>query len=130
MTSSANTSMNSSTALKETTGTVLSTANIKEDPEKTLIELADLLPSIYDILRASERDDTNKDPAEASQRVIDLNSRIEKLKERVKSIDGIAYTKEEQLEHLKSLKEQLVLKKALITKYKTLNLEISGLSGV
>ncbi|QQP55683.1 Mediator of RNA polymerase II transcription subunit 9 [Caligus rogercresseyi] len=84
----------SNTKESSSSSSLSASSNPKEEPEKSLLEQANILPAVFDILRSSERDDTNKDPAEAAQRVLDLSSRIEKLRERIKGIEGIAYTKE------------------------------------
>jgi len=95
----------------------------------TILSVADVdaefLPNIHDILKTIEKDPQdattkNKESLEASQKVQDLNKKIEKAREDVKKLPGIEHTKEEQAAQLKALKKQLKLKQELILKYQNL----------
>ncbi|KAI2799885.1 hypothetical protein RDWZM_004892 [Blomia tropicalis] len=89
----------------------------------------DFLPLIYDIIRSLEKE-THENP---SQKVIlitqqsnsDPHGKVQQLKDlfaefrsTVPKISGIDSSKEEQLHRLYVLREQLVMKKELLMKYK------------
>lgn len=50
--------------------------------------------------------------------VLELQKRIESARNQIRQLPGIDYNKEEQLQRLKTLRNQLVLKQQLIKKYK------------
>lgn len=90
----------------------------------------EFLPLLHDIIRTIEKEDTShRDSLEASQKVIELNKKIESVREQVYKLPGIEYDKEEQLAQIQMLRKQLAMKKSLIAKYKNTNLKVSGLSG-
>jgi len=104
-------------------------SNDVDTPTETPVSVADIdaefLPSIHDIIKNIEKDPQdaatkNKESLEASQKIQDLNKKIEVARELVKKLPGIDFTKEEQAAQLKALKKQLVLKQELIQKYKKL----------
>lgn len=86
---------------------------------------AKFLPQIHDIVKTVERDPQdaatkNKESLEASEKVKELNKKIERAREDVKKLAGIDFTKEEQAAQLKALKKQLKLKQELLAKYRKL----------
>jgi len=86
---------------------------------------ANFIPAIHDIVKTVVRDPQdpaakNKESLEASQKIQELNKKIESAREAVKKLPGIDLTKEEQAAQLKALKKQLTLKQDLIVKYKKL----------
>lgn len=86
---------------------------------------AEFLPSIHDIVKTIERDPQdpatkNKESLEASEKVKELNKKIDRAREDVKKLTGIDFTKEEQAAQLKALRKQLRLKQDLIAKYRKL----------
>jgi len=104
-------------------------SNDVDTPTETPVSVADIdaefLPSIHDIIKNIEKDPQdaatkNKESLEASQKIQDLNKKIEVARDLVKKLPGIDFTKEEQAAQLKALKKQLVLKQELIQKYKKL----------
>lgn len=94
----------------------------------------DFLPLIHDVIKTVEKDNQdasqkNKDSLEASQKVIELSKKISSARDAVYKLPGIEFDQDEQLKQIQTLKNELALKKALIFKYKSLNLSTSGLSG-
>ena len=95
----------------------------------------ELLPLVHDIIRVLEKDCSDvsqrgRDSLEASQKIIELNKKVEKVREDIYRLPGIEVSKEEQLAQFQNLKRQLQMKKDLIAKYKELNLKVNGLSGL
>ena len=95
----------------------------------------ELLPLVHDIIRVLEKDGNDigqrsRDSLEASQKIIELNKKVEKVREDIYRLPGIEVSKDEQLVQLQNLKKQLQMKKDLIAKYKELNLKVNGLSGL
>ena len=72
----------------------------------------------------------HRDSLEASQKILELNKKVEKVREDIYRLPGIEMNKEEQLAKMQNLKQQLKMKKDLIAKYKELNLKVNGLSGL
>lgn len=108
--------------------TTLSGDNV-DLPSVAVVSVADIdaefLPAIHDIIKTIEKDPQdaatkNKDGLEASQKIQDLNKKIEAARDLVKKLPGIDFTKEEQAAQLKALKKQLLLKQELIQKYSKL----------
>ena len=104
-------------------------SNDVDMPTETVVAVADIdaefLPAIHDIIKNIEKDPQdaatkNKESLEASQKIQDLNKKIDGARDLVKKLPGIDFTKEEQAAQLKALKKQLVLKQELIQKYKKL----------
>lgn len=50
--------------------------------------------------------------------MIELQKRLDSARAQIKQLPGIDYNKEEQLQRLESLRNQLTLKQQLIKKYK------------
>lgn len=57
-------------------------------------------------------------PNDATQKMQELKNKIDEFKQKINQVNGIGYTKDEQLARLESLKKQLVLKRELLAKYK------------
>ena len=82
---------------------------------------AEFLPQIYDIVKTVEKDPQdaatkNKESLEASEKVKELNKKIERAREEVKNLPGISLTKEEQAAQLNALKKQLKVKQELLAR--------------
>merc|ERR1712002_623449 len=77
----------------------------------------DFLPLIYQYLRCLEKEQT--DSQESSQKILELQRKIELAREQVGKLPGVEYSKEEQLKRLEALRKQLALKKRLLLKYKS-----------
>ena len=95
----------------------------------------ELLPIVHDIIRVVEKDGNDqgqraRDSHEASQKILELSKKVEKMREDIYRLPGIEVSKEEQLVRLQSMKKQLKMKKDLIAKYKDLKLNVKGLSGL
>ncbi|XP_023332277.1 mediator of RNA polymerase II transcription subunit 9-like [Eurytemora carolleeae] len=93
------------------------------------VEVKDLdcefLPIIYDIIKCVEKDPSeaslkNKESLEAANKIQELNKKLEKAREQVRSLKGIDLNPEEQKAQLQSLKKQRALKKELVQKYESL----------
>lgn len=83
----------------------------------------DILPVIYEIIRSIEKDPTEisakqRESQECSQKVHELQKRLDHARQTIRQLPGIQFNKEEQLERLETLRNQLVLKQQLIKKYK------------
>lgn len=50
--------------------------------------------------------------------ILELQSRFDSARNQIRQLPGIDYNKEEQLEHLNNLRNQIRLKEQLIKKYK------------
>jgi mediator of RNA polymerase II transcription subunit 9 len=95
----------------------------------------DLLPLVHDIVRSLEKDGSDvsqrsRDSLEASQKIMELNKKVERVREDIYRLPGIEVNKEEQLAQSRNLVKQLNMKKDLIAKYKELNLKVNGLCGL
>ena len=82
---------------------------------------AEFLPQIHDIVKTVEKDPQdaatkNKESLEASEKVKELNKKIERAREDVKKLPGISLTKEEQAAQLNALKKQLKVKQELLAR--------------
>ncbi|XP_075166439.1 mediator complex subunit 9 [Haematobia irritans] len=83
----------------------------------------EILPAIYNIIRCVEKDPKDnsakqRESQECSQKILELQKRFEAARAQVKLLPGIDYNKEEQLQQLELLRNQLKLKQQLIRKYK------------
>uniref|UniRef100_A0A1A9WQP1 Mediator of RNA polymerase II transcription subunit 9 n=1 Tax=Glossina brevipalpis TaxID=37001 RepID=A0A1A9WQP1_9MUSC len=83
----------------------------------------EILPVIYDIIRCVEKDPLDnttkqRESQECSQKILELQKRFESARNQIKQLPGIDYNKEEQLQKLELLHNQLTLKQQLIRKYK------------
>lgn len=56
---------------------------------------------------------------ESSQKVLELQRKIQTAREQVRKLPGVEYSREEQLRRLEALRKQLALKKHLLLKYKS-----------
>jgi mediator of RNA polymerase II transcription subunit 9 len=61
---------------------------------------------------------------------MELNKKVERVREDIYRLPGIEVNKEEQLAQSRNLVKQLNMKKDLIAKYKELNLKVNGLCGL
>ncbi|KAM7344734.1 mediator complex subunit 9 [Cochliomyia hominivorax] len=83
----------------------------------------EILPVIYDIIRCVEKDPKDntakqRESQECCQKILELQKRFESARAQIRLLPGIDYNKEEQLQKLELLKNQLKLKQQLIRKYK------------
>ena len=109
--------------------------SVSDKDVEVLVTVADIdiefLPVIHEIVKTIERDPQdpglkNKESLEASQKIQELGKRIESVRDQVKKLPGVDFTKDEQAAQLKALKKQLVLKQELIQKYKNLGGDLSS----
>ncbi|KAL9913076.1 mediator of RNA polymerase II transcription subunit 9 [Glossina fuscipes] len=103
----------------------VTTANITAGNSGLTVARLDIeiLPVIYDILRCVEKDPLDnstkqRESQECSQKILELQKRFESARNQIKQLPGIDYNKEEQLQKLELLHNQLTLKQQLIRKYK------------
>jgi len=101
----------------------------EEEEEEEVEEELDfeILSAIYDIIRCFERDLSDaatklRESQECSQKVNELQKRLDKARAVIEELPGIDCSKDEQLECLDSLHKQLLLKEELILKYKKMKL--------
>ncbi|CAH0555007.1 unnamed protein product [Brassicogethes aeneus] len=85
----------------------------------------EILPVIYEIIRSVEKDHHDntaktRESQESSQKVLELQKRLEQAKTDIRMLPGIEYSKEQQLNHLEALKTQLQLKQDLLQKYRSM----------
>ncbi|KAF0286732.1 Mediator of RNA polymerase II transcription subunit 9 [Amphibalanus amphitrite] len=64
--------------------------------------------------------DVNKSSQEVAQKIVELQKKFEKAREQTRKAAGIEYNRAEQLHRLSALREQLSLKRQLLTKYQAL----------
>ncbi|PSN44499.1 hypothetical protein C0J52_09060 [Blattella germanica] len=86
----------------------------------------EFLPLIYEIIRSVERDphDTQKtrESQDTSQKVIELQKKLDQARSQIRRLPGVEYSKEEQLQKLETLRKQLQLKKDLLLKYRHISI--------
>ncbi|KAK4876293.1 hypothetical protein RN001_012715 [Aquatica leii] len=83
----------------------------------------EILPVIYEIIRSIEKDhiDTSaktKESQDCSQKVLELQKRLDQARAQILLLPGIEFSKERQLVQLEALKTQLRLKQELLHKYR------------
>ncbi|KAJ8934688.1 hypothetical protein NQ318_015157 [Aromia moschata] len=98
------------------------------DPNNKRLTVEDLnieiLPLIYEIIRSIEKDNHHdntaktRDSQDCSQKVLELQKRLDQARAEIRMLPGIEYSKEQQLNHLEALKTQLRLKQELLQKYR------------
>lgn len=101
---------------------VSSVSSVADLESQKVVEI-EILPTIYEIIRSVEKDPVDnaakqKESQDCSQKVLELQKRLEAARGTIRSLPGIEYSKEEQLRRLESLRKQLALKQQLIKKYK------------
>lgn len=106
------------------TGNILDTsAAVPAGSDTSKIQDFEILTVIYEIIRSVERDPVDnaskqKESQDCSQKILELQKRLESARGIIRQLPGIEYSKEEQLRRLESLRHQLALKQQLIKKYK------------
>ncbi|XP_044267012.1 mediator of RNA polymerase II transcription subunit 9 [Tribolium madens] len=83
----------------------------------------EILPIIYEIIRSVEKDHHDntaktRESQDCSQKVLELQKRLDQARAEIRLLPGIDYSKEQQLNHLEALKTQLKLKQELLRKYR------------
>ncbi|XP_064479728.1 mediator of RNA polymerase II transcription subunit 9-like [Ornithodoros turicata] len=85
---------------------------------------SDILHLLYDIIRSIERDshDPNqkRDSYDSALKIQDLRNKLQTCRELVQKLPGIDLTQEEQLHKVEALKKQLIKKRELLIKYKSM----------
>ncbi|XP_031620808.1 mediator of RNA polymerase II transcription subunit 9 isoform X2 [Contarinia nasturtii] len=100
--------------------------NITSNQTLTVDQLdIEILPIIYEIIRCFEKDPTDnaakqRESQDCSQKVIELQRRLDSARAQVNRLSGINYNKDEQLHRLDLLRNQLKQKQHLIKKYKNI----------
>jgi mediator of RNA polymerase II transcription subunit 9 len=59
-----------------------------------------------------------RESQDCSQKVLELQKRLDQARAEIRLLPGIEYSKEQQLHHLEALKTQLKLKQELLRKYR------------
>ncbi|KAG6448696.1 mediator of RNA polymerase II transcription subunit 9 [Manduca sexta] len=85
----------------------------------------DFLPIVYEIIRSVERDfhDNSakaRESQECSQRVLELQKKLEIARAQIKRLPGVDYNKQDQLKQFEILRTQLRLKRELLQKYRNM----------
>lgn len=85
----------------------------------------EILPVIYEIIRSIEKDHHDntaktRESQDCSQKVLELQKRLDQARADIRMLPGIEFSKEQQLNHLEALKTQLRLKQELLQKYRYL----------
>ncbi|XP_022231761.1 mediator of RNA polymerase II transcription subunit 9 [Drosophila obscura] len=83
----------------------------------------EILPIIYDVVRCVEKDPLEnavklRESQDCNHKIFELQKRFESAREQIRQLPGIDYNKDEQLQRLELLRNQLKLKQQLIRKYK------------
>jgi len=83
----------------------------------------DFLPLIYQYLRCLEKEpkepsEVSRISQESSQKILELQRKLDLARDQVRKLPGVEYSREEQLRRLEALRKQLALKKRLLQKYK------------
>ncbi|CAH1115330.1 unnamed protein product [Psylliodes chrysocephalus] len=84
----------------------------------------DILPIVYDIIKSVDKDNHHdntaktRDSQDCSQKVLELQKRLDQARTEIRMLPGIDFSKEQQLNHLEALKTQLRLKQELLQKYR------------
>ncbi|XP_058795767.1 mediator of RNA polymerase II transcription subunit 9-like isoform X2 [Phymastichus coffea] len=61
-----------------------------------------------------------KESQDTSQKILELQKKLDSARAQIKRLSGIKYSKEEQLQKLEILRKQLKLKRELLLKYRTM----------
>ncbi|KAK3924308.1 Mediator of RNA polymerase II transcription subunit 9 [Frankliniella fusca] len=85
----------------------------------------EFLPLIYEIIRSLEKDphdnaQKSRDSQDTTQKILELQRKLEKSREQIRKLPGIEYNTEEQLKQLDVLRNQLRLKRELLHKYRNM----------
>lgn len=95
-----------------------------ENKQLTVEELnIEILPTIYEIIRSIEKDPHDnaakaRESQDCSQKVLELQKKLEQARSQIKRLAGVEYSKEQQLVRLEALRTQLRLKQDLLRKYR------------
>ncbi|KAF7989130.1 hypothetical protein HCN44_007440 [Aphidius gifuensis] len=102
---------------------------IEEKPTRNQFTVDDLdieiLPIIYEIIRSVEKDPYDntqkaKETQDTSQKILELQKKLDSVRSQIRRLPGIEYSKEEQLQKLETLRKQLKLKRELLFKYRNM----------
>ncbi|CAG9773086.1 unnamed protein product [Ceutorhynchus assimilis] len=96
-----------------------------QDIKPTILTVEELnieiLPVIYEIIRSVEKDHHDntaktRESHDCSQKVLELQKRLDQARADIQLLPGIEFSKEQQLNNLEALKTQLRLKQELLQK--------------
>ncbi|XP_059620112.1 mediator of RNA polymerase II transcription subunit 9 [Phlebotomus argentipes] len=81
----------------------------------------EILPTIYAIIRSVEKDpvDKQRESQDCSLKVLELQKKLDSVRSQIRQLP-IDLNKEEQLQRLETLRNQLLLKQNLLNKYKNI----------
>lgn len=85
----------------------------------------EFLPIIYEVIRSLEKDphdntQKTRDSLDTTQKILELQRKLDKAREQIRKLPGIEYNTEEQLKQLDVLRNQLRLKRELLHKYRNM----------
>ncbi|GAB6032630.1 hypothetical protein CHUAL_011509 [Chamberlinius hualienensis] len=85
----------------------------------------DFLPLIYDIIRSIEKETADasqklRDSHDTYQKIMDLKMKLQQCRAQINKLNGIDYSKDDQLKRLDALRKQLVMKRELLLKYRNM----------
>ncbi|XP_059061790.1 mediator of RNA polymerase II transcription subunit 9 [Achroia grisella] len=85
----------------------------------------DFLPIVYEIIRSVERDFHDnaakaRESADCSQRVLELQKKLDIARSQIKRLPGIDYNKQDQIKQFEILSTQLKLKQELLQNYRNM----------
>ncbi|CAH1736909.1 mediator of RNA polymerase II transcription subunit 9 [Aphis gossypii] len=80
----------------------------------------DFLPLIHDIIKSGEREnhEPQKSAQEISQKIQDLQKKIDQARSDIRKLPGIQYNSEQQLKAMDDLRQSLQMKRQLLLKYR------------
>ncbi|XP_051173400.1 mediator of RNA polymerase II transcription subunit 9 isoform X2 [Leptopilina boulardi] len=61
-----------------------------------------------------------KESQDTSYKIVDLQKKLDSARGQVKKLQGVEYSKEDQLQNLENLRNQLKLKRELLLKYRNM----------
>lgn len=85
---------------------------------------SEILHLIYDIIRSIERDshepNQKRDTYDSAQKIQELRNKLQVCRDLIEKLPGIDLTQEEQLRKVEALRKQLIRKRELLIKYKSM----------
>ncbi|XP_025425807.1 mediator of RNA polymerase II transcription subunit 9 [Sipha flava] len=80
----------------------------------------DFLPLIHDIIKSSEREnhEPQKSAQEITQKIQDLQKKIDQARSQIRKLPGVQYNSEQQLKAMDDLRQSLQMKRQLLLKYR------------
>ncbi|KAF7495105.1 Mediator of RNA polymerase II transcription subunit 9 [Sarcoptes scabiei] len=131
--------MSIATSRDSNTSKISSTSDLNQETDQTqpLCSSSELnvnfLPQIYDIIRCLEKEAQEstapkslilgrEQPIDYAAKMLKLKESFEKIRNQLANVPGSTFTRDQQLQTIKSLTQQLVMKQKLLAKYKNSSL--------